>query len=468
MEGGVIIMEKPKNKRKKIIISTIISFSSLLIIYLGMSIYFMNHFYFRATINCINVSGKTVDNVNEQMTDKIQTYTLELEGRGGIKEKISAADIGLKYNSHNKIQDLKDDQNSFQWLRGVFNEKQYELSDIALYDEKLLKECINELSYFNSNNIIKPKNASFKYTNKSYEIINEINGNEINKDVLYNNIVNAILKEQTTINLNAINCYKAPKYTSKSKEILDVKNILNKYTSSTITYDSGKSPKILDGSTINTWLKVDENLEITFDKEKVRDYVNILAGAYDTLGKTRNFVTASGRTVKVSGGDYGWLVNRSKEVQALIETIKEGKTIRKEPIYAQTALFYGINDIGNTYVEIDLTKQYLWFYKNNSIIVEGNVVTGNVSSNHSTPQGTYNINYKQKDAVLRGPGYSAPVTFWMPFNGGIGIHDATWRTDFGGKIYKTAGSHGCINAPYNVAQAIFNNIETGTPVICHF
>jgi hypothetical protein len=461
-------MEKPINKHKKIVISIIISFTSLLIIYLGMSIYFMNHFYFGATINCINVSGKTVENVNKQMTDKIETYTLELEGRGGVKETISAADIGLKYNSHNKIQGLKDAQNSFQWILGAFNEKQYKLSDIALYDEKLLKECVNNLSYFNSSNIIKPKSASFKYTGKSYEIINEVAGNEINKDILYKKIVNAILKEETKISLNAIDCYKAPKYTSNSKEVITTKDTLNKYVASIITYDSEKRPEILDGSTINTWLTVDENLEIKFDNEKVRDYVNTLACTYDTFGRTRSFVTSSGRTVKVSGGDYGWLVNRSKEVQDLIKTIKGGKTITKEPIYAQTALSHGINDIGKTYVEIDLTKQYLWFYKNKSLIAEGNVVTGNISSNHSTPQGTYDLNYKQKNAVLKGADYSAPVSFWMPFNGGIGIHDANWRTSFGGKIYKTNGSHGCVNAPYDVAKAIFYNIEPGTPVICHF
>jgi len=118
-------------------------------------------------------------------------------------------------------------------------------------------------------------------------------------------------------------------------------------------------------------------------------------------------------------------------------------------------------------LEIDLTKQYLWFYKNGTLITKGSVVTGNVSSNHTTPPGTYKLTYKQKDAVLRGPGYAAPVTYWMPFNGGIGLHDASWRAAFGGEIYKTNGSHGCINAPYQVAEAVFKNIEAGVPVICY-
>lgn len=461
-------MEKTKSKCKKNVMGIIISFSSLLIIYLGISIYFMNHFYFGVTINGVNVLGKTVEDVDKQIAEKVDTYTLELEEQVGIKQKIGAADIGLKYNSHNKIQELKDNQNSFKWFYGFFNKKEYEIDEIAVYDEKLLGKCIENLSCVNISNVIEPKDASFNYTDKGYEIIKEVNGNQINKYVLRNQMVNAIIKKEAKINLEEINCYETPKYTSDSKEIIAVKDILNKYTSSTITYIFGNRTEVLDGSTINTWIKVDENLEITFDKEKVRNYIDKLGGIYDTVGKTRNFITASGTIVKVNGGDYGRLIDRRKEVQDLIVAIKEGKTITKEPIYKQSAQFNGINDIGNTYVEIDLTKQYLWFYKNESIIAKGDIVTGNVSSNHSTPEGTYKLDYKQKDAILRGTDYSVPVSFWMPFNGGIGIHDATWRKAFGGKIYKTNGSHGCINTPYNIAQAIFNNIEAGIPVICHF
>ena len=55
----------------------------------------------------------------------------------------------------------------------------------------------------------------------------------------------------------------------------------------------------------------------------------------------------------------------------------------------------------------------------------------------------------------------------MPFNGNIGIHDAGWRNKFGGNIYLTNGSHGCINSPPNLANTIFNNIDASTPVICY-
>lgn len=77
------------------------------------------------------------------------------------------------------------------------------------------------------------------------------------------------------------------------------------------------------------------------------------------------------------------------------------------------------------------------------------------------------LNYKQENAILRGENYESKVTFWMPFNGNIGIHDASWRYSFGGEIYKGNGSHGCVNAPKYLAKTIFENIEDGTPIICY-
>ena len=55
----------------------------------------------------------------------------------------------------------------------------------------------------------------------------------------------------------------------------------------------------------------------------------------------------------------------------------------------------------------------------------------------------------------------------MPFNGGIGLHDASWRSKFGGDIYVRGGSHGCINLPKNKAAELYNRIQKGCPVVVH-
>lgn len=461
-------MEKFKNKSKKAIISIAIPLAGLIIIYLIISVYFLDHFYFGSSINSIDISCKTVKEVDKYMETKSHKYNLILQEQNGIKEEIKGTDIGLKYDAYNKIQNFKHDENPFLWIEGLFNKKIFKLNEVASFNKKLLKDYFNNLQCNNNSNIIQPKNPSFKYTSTGYKIIEGSIGNKVKKDILYSDITNAILKGKRTINLKLNSCYQSPKYNSNSKKVITIKNILNKYTLSKITYTFGNHTKILDGSIINTWLKVDNNLNIIFDEKKVKNYVDLLANNYDTLGRTRIFNTSLGKTIKVNGGDYGWKINKNEEVIDLIKAIKDGQIITKQPIYEQTALSQGNNDIGNTYVEIDIAKQYLWFYKKGSLIVKGNVVTGNVSRNHSTPTGTYKLNYKQRNAILKGPGYASPVSYWMPFNGGIGIHDANWREMFGGNIYLTNGSHGCVNAPYSVAKAIFYNIDKGTPIICHF
>ncbi len=460
-------MELQITKHSRFMKISIVSFFTLLVLYLSISIYFSNHFYFGSVINGINASGKTVEELDKEISSKVQIYTLELEERGGIKEQIKSADIGLKYDSKGKSQALKDSQNSFPWIYAFINPNASEIYDIVTYNEKLLKERFDKLSCFDSKNVIEPQNASLKYLDSGYVVVNEVDGNKINRDTLYAKVTNAILKGETTINLETTKCYINPKYTSKSKEITDTKNLLNKYTASKITYTFNGDAQVIDGSTIHNWLGVGENLTISFDEKKIKSYVDTLSLNYYTYGKERDFVTSTGRTVKVSGGNYGWLVDSKGEVKALIATIKEGQTITKEPKYSQTAQSHNANDIGNTYVEINLAKQHLWFYKNSSLIVEGDVVTGNVSLNHSTPTGVYKLQYKEKNATLKGQDYNVPVSYWMPFNGGIGIHDATWRTEFGGDIYLTNGSHGCVNAPSNLANVIFDNIDAGTPVICY-
>lgn len=360
-----------------------------------------------------------------------------------------------------------DSQNGLNWISVCFITGDSEKKVALKYDDTLLKEQINKLSCFKPGNIVEPKNPSFKYVDNRFIIVKEVIGNKVNRDLLYTHVVNSIGNMEDEIDLVSTGCYIKPQYHSKSPEIIEVKNTLNKCAATRITYTHGDCRKTLDGSQINHWITVGENLNVTVNEEKVKNFINELSNIYSTVGKTRNFMTSSGKTIKISGGDYGRSINKVKETQYLISAIKEGKTITKEPIYMQNNFSRGNNDLGTTYVEISLAKQHLWFYKNGTLIAQGDVVTGNVSKKHSTRKGIYSLKYKARNVILKGSDYAVHVDFWMPFDGGIGIHDANWRSVFGHNIYKTNGSHGCVNSPYYVAKKIFNNITPGTPVICY-
>lgn len=456
------------NRRNKIAAGAAIFICILFAAYFMPSIYFMKHLYFGSKIDGKDVSGKTVDQIKSQMASELKTYTLNIKERGDKNEQITADEINLKYKSDEQFKNFKDKQNPLNWFLSFLNKKNTNMTAEVSYDKKLLKQKVENLSCFQDNKVIEPKEPSLKYVNNNFVIVNEVKGNRINKDVLMQSVENAISKKETTIDLDSLNCYVTPKYTSKSEKVVKAKENLNKYVSSKIIYTFGNSRETLDSTKIHTWLKNDDDFNVKLDEGKVEEYVESLAYIYNTVGKMRSFHTSSGNFVNVSDGDYGWQININKETKDLIETIEKGQTITKEPSYNQTAISHGTNDIGNTYVEIDLTKQHLWFYKNGILLTQGDIVTGNLSLNTATPAGIYRLKDKERNYTLKGQDYSTPVSYWMPFNGGIGIHDANWRNEFGKDIYMTNGSHGCVNSPYNLAQAIYNNIDIGTPIVCYY
>ena len=179
-------------------------------------------------------------------------------------------------------------------------------------------------------------------------------------------------------------------------------------------------------------------------------------------------MTTLGDTVEVKGGDWGWWLNQKESANKLIEYIDSDKyRFDGEFVWLQEAVSNGDKDYFN-YVEIDLTNQHLYMYKDNELVGDWDIVSGNPNKGNNTPGGTYSLTYKDYEAVLRGPGYASPVTYWMPFNGGIGMHDATWQSKFGGTRYKTHGSHGCINMPLSGAKTVFENIDNSFAIICYW
>lgn len=455
--------DNEKNKNYFIIVIIFV----IICIYGVFSIYFIKHFYFGTYINEINVSCKTVKEANELLLKESYNYTIKLEERNDVTEYIKGSSINFEYKGSKETEEIKTSQNPFLWIVNIFSNNKYIINEVYSFDRNLLKEELEKLNCFNSEDIVEPIDACLKYEDGEFKIIKEVYGNKINEEFLYAYLLNSILLGERCINLDEINAYENPKFTSESEKVIKAQNELNKYVSSEIYYIFDNEIEVLDSSIINTWLEVDSTMNVVINEEKIKEYIKTLGIKYDTYGKTRSFKSTTGKNINVLGGNYGWRIDRTKEKEALIKNIKSGEIIKKEPIYLQTALGNHENDIGNTYVEINLTNQYLWFYKSGKIITQGDVVTGNVSRGNATPQGTYTLNYKQKNATLRGANYNSDVKYWMPFNMNIGIHDASWRNSFGGNIYQTSGSHGCVNAPEYLAKNIFENIEPGTPIICY-
>lgn len=410
--------------KNKITGNIIIIVTAIIFTYLLIAIFFTNHFFFNTEINGINLSLKSYEEAPDILKKSINDYKLQIIERDEKIEEILGKDIGLQYNEKNSISNVQDRQASLKWIVGLIKKQNYNIGDLVDYNNENLNNKIKELDCLNKD-IIEPKNVGFKYSNGSYELIEEVYGNKVKKEKLYEAIENSILNGEVKIDLNEKLCYENPEYTVNSEKAMIAKDILNKYVSTKITYLFGDKSEVLDGSRINEWLSVDDNLEVIINEKSVKDYVLELSAKYNTVGIARNFKSSTGKMVEVKGGYYGWKINYVAETRMLLENIKLGAILEKEPIYTQKGLNRDEDDIGDTYVEINLTSQHLWFYKDGKLIAQGDVVTGDPGKGYSTKLGTYMLNYKQKEATLRGPNYEAKVTYWMPFNGNIGIHDAS-------------------------------------------
>ncbi|MCF2585413.1 L,D-transpeptidase/peptidoglycan binding protein [Mitsuokella multacida] len=235
----------------------------------------------------------------------------------------------------------------------------------------------------------------------------------------------------------------------------------------TITYQFGDQSEVLDNDRILSWLKEQEDGNVAIDEQQAKAFVKELAEKYDTAYTTRTFHTTGGRDIQIAQGDYGWRIDQEAETKHLLELLAAKQSATCEPIYAQTAAVHAKNDWGTTYVEVSLTDQYLWLYKDGHCILESYFVSGNPTRGHATPKGIYGLTYKTRDATLSGEGYDSKVKYWMPFNRNVGLHDAPWRKTFGGQIYRNNGSHGCINLPPANAAKIYENVDKNTPVIVY-
>ncbi|GLB30324.1 hypothetical protein LAD12857_22470 [Lacrimispora amygdalina] len=443
-----------------------IAVAAVMLVYLLISFYFTSHFFFSTTINGADVSLKNEKQADQSLKKYAEEYKLLLVERDGMSDQIAGQEAGLEYKNRTYVKDTLYDQEAFHWLESLFKRQEFYAEDLFLYNENKLNIALNKLNCF-SQARIEPENVSYHYLDGHYQLVKEIYGNHIKKEQLKTAVVDCLTRGKTRLDLEADSCYMNPVYTMNTPKTFKTLRHLNKYVSTHIIYLFGSKREVVDGNVIHNWIKVDENLDIVLDKDEIGAYVKALGKKYDTVGVKRSFKTSLGTMVNLEGGIYGWKIDQEAETEALFENISSGRRLMREPAYIQKAASRAGNEIGNTYVEINITRQHLWFYKDGMLIVQGPVVTGNPNRGNATVTGTYMLNYKQEGVVLTGPGYAAGVQFWMPFYGNMGIHDAKWRSEFGGEIYKKNGTHGCVNAPYYLAKTIYKYIEAGVPVICY-
>lgn len=442
-----------------------------IMVYILISLYFSNHYYPKTIINGVDASNMTLAKAEEAINATVASYVLSLKERNDITDNIDGKSIELHTEFDTALQDTLPDQNSFLWPVSMFRTHKVKVKTMLRYNEDLLDYAIKDLNCLKKENLIEPENAHISEYGEDgsdgFTIVPEVQGSKVIEKKLASEIKNSILALKNTFNLEEAGCYEEPEIKSDNKDLQIVLKKMNKVAGAKITYEFGDKTEVVDGSRISKWITVDQNLNVILSKDGVKEFVDYIGKNYNSFGRIRTFQTSYDKVIKVEGGDYGWWLDRTTELKELYDLIVNGEKVKREPVYFQVAQQYGDNDIGNTYVEINLTAQHMYFYKDGKQILDADIVSGNESKKLGTPVGTYPIQYTERNATLVGEDYTTPVNYWMPFNKNIGLHDASWRSKFGKDIYLTNGSHGCINMPPAKAKELFGYVKRGVPVVVY-
>lgn len=315
------------------------------------------------------------------------------------------------------------------------------------------------------------RNAYVNLNNTKFEVVKEVFGDSLDSKKLEKAILDAIAQGDREFKYIPGKYFSVPTIRANSQEIKDKIEYANKYLKTEITLSGAGKKYKLKPIDLDTMISV-KNDRIIVDRKAVEKFVDKKYAYFSTIGATRTLKLAGG-TITVSGGNYGYDMDKKKQVKSLVKALETGKDHNLKVDYEQKG--WGVakgNDIGNTYLEVSIGRQHVWMVRNGKIVLSTPVVTGNVAEGNGTPYGTFSLMYKTSPATLEGENndgskYKTKVNYWMPFFAGCGFHDAPWRGSFGGSTYLRNGSHGCVNMPPSQAFALYGIVEAGMPVIVH-
>lgn len=449
-------------------------------LYLGVAFYYRKGFSLGTTVNGLDLTGMTMEEAEAVLLAHDSYQQIEVIDKDNEIYTIALSDIGYDENYSTDLDKIKEEYSPLLWGKNFIGEKDHVIEGTPTYDPVLLEQALLKAPFMSEEKLYNVSNSiDIVRTGANGYQIQDLTKDLIHKDKAVMLVEDGITKKLSSVNLLDGECYESISLPTKEKDIKDLYEKIQKFQDFTLTYQVAGKKEVIDSSVTAEWITLnedgsfaqDENGDLILNEAAVREYVASLAEKYNTKGTDRTFMSTSGKEIHFTQNQvlYGTTLDQNSEVKLLLEEFKNGETgIEREPKYISKAYVDTEDGIGNTYIEINLTEQHLYFYKDGEVALESDFVSGNMRAGMGTPQLYAYVRNKARNVTLRGPGYESFVYYWMGIWQGYGMHDATWRGKFGGEIYKTSGSHGCINLPLNFIKEFYEEVEVGMPLIMFY
>lgn len=451
-------------KSRKWIYIVLFAFIIIIGFYLYKAMSYESRFLPKTSVNQVDIGNLTVKEANQKLVKTFDVQDFKINDHEKEWKSISKKDLGVKTEF---TEDLKKDlkkQNVWSWPASYLHKwKNITINNTQL-DEENLSKFLNEkvkpeLDQLNAQR--EPtKNATIAKTDNGFEIVPEQIGTAIDTNRVLEELGTKIKEGQNTLELEQY--VQQPTLTANSPEITANLEKIKKVTDVPYTYIINGQSVAIPKENITSWVSFDGQ-NVSVDSNAVRDYVATLGQTYNTSQVSTSFKSTRRGDVSVPPGTYSWTIQVDSEADQLTKDILSGNGMNRTPI-TQGSATPDHSLVGGTYIEVDLQNQHMWYYKDGALQLETDIVSGKPST--PTPTGVFYVWNRERNATLVGENYRTPVAYWMPIDWtGVGIHDSNWQPAYGGNLWQTVGSHGCVNTPPGVMAQLFEMTATGTPVI---
>lgn len=458
--------------KKKIAISlgTILGLG---VAYLGGVGFYAEKFTPNTSIGSVNISNLSLSQAQAELEKEVAARNVTITENGQELGTISLAKLGYDFNTEEVLNATYQSQDPVKWLISFFDGTKVTkvLANQVDIEDTTLEELLSEININNEDR--QPAiNASIDYQEgQGYTVVEGEPGTQIDMETLSRLILESV--EEGTNQVDLAQAYAQPQITEESSEITDFMGRIDQILATKITLQIAGDEITIPSDLIESWLYFDANNQVVVDHELASQYLSELNDQYSTVGQSRVFQSTLQGEVTVPAGILGWSIDIEQEIANIERDLNAGVDVTRPAAFTGIGNRLGeADDIGSTYVEIDLDNQMMYLYVDSEIIIATNIVSGRVGA--ETVPGANAVIEMLKDTNLVGYNqfskkeYSVPVSYWIRFDYmAQGIHDATWQGAFGGAQWVNNGSLGCINTPLDQVALLYEYVDMGTPVIVH-
>ena len=487
----------------------------LSVVYVLLGFYYMEGFPCFTWINGVYCTGKTVYEVNEELVQSSAYDGVAILDKSGARLFVSADDAEMSLDYTASLSEVFSSRNPFAWGFYVFKNLSYDYNPTIYINKQKVIDRVSDWEIF-----VEPKDldCSIEKTSDGYSIVNAYVQVPV-KDVVAKKAYEAMVNRNSVLDLTDMEeCYKVLDLTKDQKKKVDFFSKLEKIQNMDITYQLGeetinlnsgrasdfiltekeigsaleeqvsaKSPgsglflingsecRLSEDDEINAYegVAVDRDGNPIVSEKKIYSFLKNMSDSHSTSWMMERYKKGEGNVVYVNNNSKGngSIYDIAPEFSYIIDGIASGKTLsgtRRLQLSKDAVEYDAKKQLGSTYIEVNMGDQVLHYYVDGKLNMEMPVVTGNVNRGRGTPTGIYPVYNKRYHTYLRGVDYVSYVNYWLGVHKGVGIHDANWRSKFGDEIYKSDGSHGCINCPEESVSVLWEVVEVGTPVILYY